>query len=117
MSMTSLCLLEEAPNSNLPSPVLTKMNSKVWNMADFDEYEKQLTEEIAAMKASHQTQTQRSRRSSNQRFSFPDSEKVLQYTSSVVIIHDATVHIFDQLKPESVALIFNGDWNCDSHDH
>merc|ERR1719295_2270073 len=71
MSMSSLSLLDEAPNSNLPSPVLTKMNSKVWNMSHFDEYEKQLQEEIASMKAAHKAQSKRS----SHRFSYPVVKK------------------------------------------
>jgi len=56
MSMSSLSLLEEDPthSQSLPSPILTKMNATVWNMNHFDEYEKQLKDEISALKESHQ---------------------------------------------------------------
>eukprot|EP01083_Nonionella_stella_P059308 155145_1 len=36
----------QTASTKLPSPVLTKQNSKMWTHSDFNEYEKELKQEI-----------------------------------------------------------------------
>eukprot|EP01084_Bolivina_argentea_P275979 470765_1 len=45
--LSSLC---EIPPTNLPSPVLTENNYKEWSINNFNEYEKQLHQEITDLK-------------------------------------------------------------------
>ena len=52
----SLDPLNESKQGKLPSPVLTKQNSKIWTDTNFDEYEKELIEQIEHLQESNSAQ-------------------------------------------------------------
>ena len=41
----------EAQKGKLPSPVLTKQNSKIWTKTDFNEYEKELKQQLSHLQS------------------------------------------------------------------
>mmetsp|Transcript_58903 Transcript_58903/g.53063 ORF Transcript_58903/g.53063 Transcript_58903/m.53063 type:complete len:257 (+) Transcript_58903:107-877(+) len=53
----SLTILNESKQGKLPSPVLTKQNSKIWTDSNFDEYEKELMEQMEHLQTSQQIST------------------------------------------------------------